>query len=299
MNRPTAYYHVMIRTAQQEMYLGEDYVPGFKRVMLDIFQSMAEVYYVKIFAWAIMDNHYHLCLEVKKPPKDMEDLQLRFERLQSLNQSSRKWQPELADKFYKRFTDLSEFMRSVNLRIAKAFNRARGTKGHLWGDRFLSKIIENKPSLLRVMAYIEQNPVRAGLCRFPSQYPWCSAGWYKTRLLQGELVEFPAFEIFTGETPDQMMGSYIDLVDELAFRMHPPPPTVGARVEPPRFRMDPAQYASWKQDFEAGKPEDWSKQGFGSSAFQREVSLAEKTKLQNRALKRGEAMELNAYQKAL
>ena len=66
---------------------------------------------------------------------------------------------------------LSDFMHWLENVFAKRFNRLRGRKGHLWEDRFHSTIIEPGCSL-RCMAYIDLNPVRAGMVRTPSEYPW-------------------------------------------------------------------------------------------------------------------------------
>ncbi|CAM2008889.1 transposase [Acanthopleuribacter pedis] len=291
LEKPIAHYHVMTRTAQQEFYLGDDYVPGFKQVMLDIFQDVASVFYVDILAWVIMDNHYHLCLEVQKPPKDAEDLRRRFERLQEINVGKRRWQPNLADACYKRFTDLSEFMKSVNYRTAIAFNGARGTKGHLWGARYKSKIVEDENGLLKVMCYIEHNPVTAGLCRTSSAYPWCSAGYLKRGLARGEAIDFPAIDFLKNQPRKRRARNYIELVDELALRLQglPSDPEIG--IKSYALPISDAELEAWRKEFASKAPEDWSHQAFGSEAFQREIALQEQTKMQKVTKVRREAVK--------
>ena len=60
-------------------------------------------------------------------------------------------------------SSLSKIMQWLLGNYAKAWNKAHGVTGHLWGDRFFSKIINNGKSFLRTFAYISNNPVVAGL----------------------------------------------------------------------------------------------------------------------------------------
>lgn len=289
LDRPCVYYHVMTRTAQQELYFKENVCPGFKEVMVRIFHKMADIYYIRILAWVVMDNHYHLCLQVEKPPKDLDDLKNRYECLQKLNKCPRRWQPELADACYGRFTDLSRFMSSVNSRIARAFNRSRDTNGHLWGGRFKSKIIENESSLLKVMSYIEQNPVKAGLSTVPSAYPWCSAGRLKSKNNSKKPIDLPAVGFLSEIPSSRRATSYVEWVDDLACQMHSPIFTSRKKSQAP---LSNAQLENWRREFEAGEPEDWSSQAFGSATFHLEITIKEQeqksrmTKQRNLAEKR-------------
>jgi len=60
-------------------------------------------------------------------------------------------------------SSLSKIMQWLLGNYAKAWNKAHGVKGHLWGDRFFSKIIRTDEEFLHVFKYISQNPVKAGL----------------------------------------------------------------------------------------------------------------------------------------
>ncbi|CAM2063784.1 Transposase [Sulfidibacter corallicola] len=208
--QPVTRYHVMTRTAQQAFYLSDQWVPGFKDRCLQIIEAMADIYYVDLFAWVLMDNHYHLCIEVRRPDICAMDIQARYERLQEHKTSPRPWRTEYVDRYYRRFTDLSRFMAEINLRMTRAFNKACGTSGHMWGGRFKSKIIENDESMLRVMTYIEQNPVRAGICQRPSEYEWCSAGNCHQRLAMGRSTTVPAVG-FVGTWPKEKRA--LNIVD--------------------------------------------------------------------------------------
>ena len=74
----------------------------------------------------------------------------------------------------KRFCDLSLFVKEVKERFSRWFNKRRGRRGTLWMDRFKSVLVEGKGEPLRTMAaYIDLNPVRAGLVEDPKEYRWC------------------------------------------------------------------------------------------------------------------------------
>lgn len=295
LDSPIAYYHVMTRTAQQEMYLSDTCCPGFKETMLQIFKDMAAIYYVNILAWVIMDNHYHLCLEVQQPQLDPGDLRLRFDRLQKLNKISRRWQPELVSSYYERFTDLSRFMSSVNSRTAKAFNRIRDTKGHLWGGRYQSKVIENDAAVLRVMTYIEHNPVKAKLSKTPSAYPWCSAGYLKNNRLTQDVEAVPAIDFLRVLEPEQRASAYIEWVDDLAIQLDLPAGTREQGPGPAKNHLNNHQLTEWRCEFAAGEPENWSIQGFGSRNFQQKITLAEKTKTRNMTKRRSRELKRRRF----
>jgi putative transposase len=54
-------------------------------------------------------------------------------------------------------------MQWIKGNFTKAWNKAHGIKGHLWGERFFSRIVEGIADFLRVKEYIANNPVKAGL----------------------------------------------------------------------------------------------------------------------------------------
>jgi putative transposase len=54
-------------------------------------------------------------------------------------------------------------MQWLKCNFAKKWNKAHNTKGHLWGERFFSRIIKNEQDFKNVSDYIDENPVEAGL----------------------------------------------------------------------------------------------------------------------------------------
>jgi putative transposase len=91
--------------------------------------------------------------------------------------ASAAWKPLAQQKIEvikRRFCDLSLFVKEVKERFSRWFNKRRGRRGTLWMDRFKSVLVEGKGEALRTMAaYIDLNPVRAGLVKDPKDYRWC------------------------------------------------------------------------------------------------------------------------------
>lgn len=73
---------------------------------------------------------------------------------------------------------LSQHIRRIATSYAMWFNNKYGRCGHLFQDRFKSEIIETENYLLQCFRYILQNPVKAGICQYPSQYSWNSYSCY-------------------------------------------------------------------------------------------------------------------------
>ena len=68
--------------------------------------------------------------------------------------------------------NLSSGMQRLNSVYAKRFNRRYGYRGHVFEDRFASFVIEDEPHLQAAVAYVHQNPVRAGLCKRAEEWRW-------------------------------------------------------------------------------------------------------------------------------
>jgi putative transposase len=75
-----------------------------------------------------------------------------------------------------KLSSLSEFMREIKVGFARFYNRRYNRHGYFWGDRFKSVIVENGETLINCLAYIDLNPLRAGLVERPEQYRWNSLG---------------------------------------------------------------------------------------------------------------------------
>ena len=69
---------------------------------------------------------------------------------------------------------VSAFMQRINIRYARYYNEKYGRIGPVFNERFCSKAVGNEAYYRYVMHYICQNPVKAGICKMASDYPWSS-----------------------------------------------------------------------------------------------------------------------------
>ncbi|HEY1051057.1 MAG TPA: transposase [Prosthecobacter sp.] len=186
-------YHVMSRTNGGEIRLDDVEKEALRRVIW----RMAEFCGVKVVTYCVMSNHFHLLAEV--PHRDTwlqrfegpEGEARLFEHLAVLYSKAYLGllRDDLADLrarglaalaqeriegLKKRFCDLSLFVKEVKERFSRWFNKRHGRRGTLWMDRFKSVLVEGKGEALRTMAaYIDLNPVRAGMVNDPKDYRWC------------------------------------------------------------------------------------------------------------------------------
>jgi putative transposase len=186
-------YHVMSRTCGGEIFWDDVEKEALRRVIW----RMAEFTGVKVVASCVMGNHFHLLAEVphretwlqrfegpQGEARLLEHLRILYSRtyvglLRDEIADLRKRGLEVLvqqklEAIKKRFCDLSLFVKEVKERFSRWFNKRRGRRGTLWMDRFKSVLVEGKGEALRTMAaYIDLNPVRAGLVKDPKDYRWC------------------------------------------------------------------------------------------------------------------------------
>jgi REP element-mobilizing transposase RayT len=108
-----------------------------KTHFIDLLPALIKRHLLTVHAWCIMDNHYHLIIQVANSP-------------------------------------LSRFMKELNGSYGSWYRRTYGGKGSVFAGRFKSTIIENEHYLFESIRYLFMNPVRAGLVSSPEHYPWSS-----------------------------------------------------------------------------------------------------------------------------
>jgi putative transposase len=183
----------MSRTCGGEVFFDEVEKEALRRVIW----RMAEFSGIKVVTYCIMGNHFHLLAVVphretwlqrfEGPQGEAKLFQhllilyshaylglLRDELADFRARGMDVLAEQKLDALKKRFCDLSLFMKEVKERFSRWFNKRRGRHGTLWMDRFKSVLVEGKDEPLRTMAaYIDLNPVRAGLVKDPKDYRWC------------------------------------------------------------------------------------------------------------------------------
>lgn len=95
------------------------------------------------------------------------------EELEALRRRGNKVGEEALRKSYSyRMHDLSQFMKVLLQRFSHWFNKAHDRSGRLWEQRFTSVMVESGVASRTMAAYIDLNPVRAGICEDPADYRW-------------------------------------------------------------------------------------------------------------------------------
>ena len=185
-----AYYHTTSRCAFQTFAFEAASKEMFVRIM-----RRAEAFSgVRVANYCVMDNHFHLLVKVPKR-QEVDDVELD-RRLAVLygevkaNAIRRRWNDLAAtesgadivrrerDALRARMYDISHFMKTLKQRFSLWYTTHHGNlEGSIWQGRFHSTLVENSASALSaVSAYIDRNPVRAGIVEDAKDYAWCGYG---------------------------------------------------------------------------------------------------------------------------
>lgn len=187
-------YHCVSRAVNREFIFGD-----LEREQMRMFMRMYENFSGnRILSYCFMSNHFHILLEVTPLPEGgLSDTELLkrlgaisnevqvLEVATELAEARKKIQAgeaeeSLAAAIHERFTyrmhDLSQFMKSFTQRYTQWHNRTHHRTGRLWEDRFKSVIVEDGVACKTMAAYIDLNPVRAGMVKDPAEYRWSSYG---------------------------------------------------------------------------------------------------------------------------
>lgn len=178
------FVHVTSRTVGQAFFFGDQE----KRVFVEMMRKWADFSGLGILTYCLMDNHFHIMLWVPE--------RVKLNHLSVLQRLEMVWPEEKVqawDVFYQkqdastkaamdnaildRMANLSEFMRVLKQSFTCWYNRNEDRKGTLWDSRYRSVVVENSPlALMSVAAYIDLNPLRAGIENDPGSYIWSGYG---------------------------------------------------------------------------------------------------------------------------
>lgn len=129
-----AFYHVMARgNARQRIFLDD----GDRQSFIGNLGRVCRRFDWMVWAWCLMDNHYHLLIETCQPT-------------------------------------LSKGMREVNGVYTQAFNRRHRRVGHLMQGRYKAVLVDQNAYLLELARYIVLNPARAHLVQSAGESEWSS-----------------------------------------------------------------------------------------------------------------------------
>ncbi|KPU45142.1 transposase IS200 like protein [Oxobacter pfennigii] len=116
---PSCTYHIMVRSISEVLLYDDD---TDKIRYLKTLKKYQEMFRFKVYAYCIMDTHAHFII-------------------------------------YSNGADISKVMHGVNQSYAQYYNRRHGRHGHLFQDRFKSKVVEDESYLISLSGYIHNNPI--------------------------------------------------------------------------------------------------------------------------------------------
>ena len=195
-------YHVVSRVVDRRMAFGEEEKRHFVKLM-KMYGGFSGIHVV---SWCVMDNHFHMLVAVPEQgelseatvlkrmamiytPAQMAEIQVKLDAHPTEDGRRRMLEPYIL-----RMGNLGAFMKALKQRFTQWFNRKYERKGTLWEDRYHSTIVEYqgysnavvgtsreaaevKSHAARIVAaYIDLNPVRAGMVKDPLDYAWSSYG---------------------------------------------------------------------------------------------------------------------------
>ena len=138
---PGATYHVTSRINGGDNRLRQKEI---KNLYLEVIMWAKKRFPFELNNFSVMDNHIHLVI---KPLRN---------------------------------ASLSKIMQWISSVFAKRWNKLHHRSGHVWGERFFSRIIVGIVDFMRVFMYIDDNPVKAGLVRRPEE--WKFGGLWHHRM---------------------------------------------------------------------------------------------------------------------
>jgi hypothetical protein len=186
----SAIYHLVSRTSMKQFWFGDEE----KEVFIRLMRKQAAFCGIKVLAYSVMSNHFHILARVPHEPEHSDAELLRRHRLlyggdrlgpraiapdqleaifAEGGDSAEQWRRRLKA----RMGNVSVFMRELKQRFGIWFNHKHQNRGSIWSERFRSLIVEDEGKALAVVAaYIDLNALRAGLVSDPSAYRFCSYG---------------------------------------------------------------------------------------------------------------------------
>jgi putative transposase len=145
------------------------------RFWLEVLAENAPRFEVWVHAYVLMPNHFHLLVT-----------------------------PQTDD-------GLARLMQALGRSYVRYFNREHQRSGSLWEGRFKSTVIQPDRHVLACMAYLDLNPVRAGLVAQAQDYPWSSHGHYSGQRVE-RLIKPHALFWQLGNTPFAREAAYAEMV---------------------------------------------------------------------------------------
>ena len=237
----TPYYHCVSRCVRRAFLCGEDTLSGQsyehrRKWIRECMLSISRVFAIDICAYAVMSNHYHVVLRVDREQAEGWEDREAIERWHQLfsgpphpSLSSWRYPAEGRAEGGMRTgrpvalaTDGYQLdMRCLNEAIARQANEEDNCTGRFWEGRFKSQALLDEKALAACMAYVDLNPVRAGMADTPEKSEFTTIQERIKRAVTGKQTLQPTSLMpFVGNPREGMpkglpfrFADYLELVD--------------------------------------------------------------------------------------
>ncbi len=191
----TPYYHCINRCVRRAYLCGEDKQTGQnyehrREWIADKLKSLSALFAIDIAAYSVMNNHYHIVLRVDKEIAEQWTHEVVIKRWNELfklpviitnylkdnaqSKAELKVVDDLVEEWRERLHNVSWYMRILNEHIAREANKEDKVTGRFWEGRFKSQALLDEQALITCMAYVDLNPVRAGIVDTPEKSDYTS-----------------------------------------------------------------------------------------------------------------------------
>ena len=178
-------YHLISRTTGRDFLFDEP----CKKQMIKIMRVIARFCGFEVIAFCMMSNHFHILARLPAPSETRVTDEQLLDRLEHLYghkdakvvlarqciKDRGSIDADLRQKCLARMGDVSQFMKEYKETVSLWYNHQTGRKGTLWMERYTCVVFDDDPEVLQALAaYIDLNPVRAGIVKDPADYLFCS-----------------------------------------------------------------------------------------------------------------------------
>jgi REP element-mobilizing transposase RayT len=191
----TPYYHITSRCVRRAYLCGVDHYSGQnyehrRQWVVDRIRLLSSLFAIDVCAYAVLSNHYHLVLKLCPDQLiDFTDKEImnrwcalfkgplliqRYRSGEALTPSERSTVSDIVNVWRSKLASISWFMRCLNQPIARQANIEDQCTGKFWESRFTSQALKTEEALLSCMAYVDLNPVRAGIAVRPETSSYTS-----------------------------------------------------------------------------------------------------------------------------
>jgi REP element-mobilizing transposase RayT len=202
--KETPYYHCIARCVRRawlygyDQYAGKDYSHR-KQWVIDRLCELSNLFAIDVCSYAVMSNHYHTTLRVAVARANAwseEEVITRWTHLFKLKKIVEHYQKgegtpaehdeakRIIKRWRKRLMNVSWFMRCMNEYLARRANAEDKCTGRFWEGRFKCQALLDEAGLLTAMAYVDLNPIRAGIAKTPEASKF-TAVYERIRTMKG------------------------------------------------------------------------------------------------------------------